>query len=194
MHFQTGKYFGEVGFFDVLADYRKYIFMKPIGLAFRLYHEGRYGNGSEGGIISPLYIGYPWLIRGYDSKTIYNQQVNGQPFAFDFNNLTGSRIAIANVELRFPFTGPQQLSLIKSRYLGSDINLFFDAGLAWDSSHPPVLQWNLEQGKRTPLFSSGISVRFNVMGYLVLEPYYAIPFQDGGFSNAHFGLNITPGW
>lgn len=45
-----------------------------------------------------------------------------------------------------------------------------------------------------PFFSSGASIRINVLGALFLEPYYAIPFHNGGFRNGMFGINVTPGW
>ena len=101
---------------------------------------------------------------------------------------------VGNVELRLPFIGPERLALIKSKWFGADVNLFFDGGLAWDSKNTPLLRWKPETGKRTPFFSTGLSLRVNVLGYIVVEPYYAIPFQNGGFSNGNFGLNITPGW
>jgi hypothetical protein len=44
------------------------------------------------------------------------------------------------------------------------------------------------------VLSSGISLRVNVFGYLILEPFYAVPWQNGGFKNANFGLNFVPGW
>ena len=191
--FQVGKYFGEVGFYSLLADYRKYFFIKPVGLAFRLYHYGRYGNKAENNIMSPLYLAYPWLIRGYDSRSVYNL-IENESIPFDISNLSGSRIMVINAELRMPFVGAERLALIKSRWFGADVNLFFDGGLAWDSENTPVLQWDAAPGKRTPVFSTGLSIRVNVLGYLVLEPYYAVPLQNGGFSNGNFGLNITPGW
>ncbi|MBN2480245.1 MAG: PD40 domain-containing protein [Bacteroidales bacterium] len=192
--YQIGKYFGEVGFFSVLGDYRNYFFRKPFGLAFRLYHYGRYGNKAENDIMSPLYLGYPWLVRGYDSRSIYNNNVDSESIDFDISHLSGSRMAVGNIELRIPVIGPERLGLIKSRYVGTDFNLFFDGGLAWDSENKPVLQWKYDPAKRTPVFSTGVSVRVNVMGYIILEPYYAFPLQNGGFKNGNFGLNITPGW
>lgn len=189
---QLSKNFGELRFYTILVDYRKYFFIKPIGLAFRLYHYGRYGNSAENDIMSPLYIGYPWLIRGYDSKSIYDQ--SGENVPFDISNLSGSKFMIANAEIRWPFIGAERLALIKSKWFGADMNLFFDGGLAWDSKNSPVLRWNTEAGRRTPVFSTGLSLRVNLLGYLIMEPYYAIPLQNGGFSNGSFGLNITPGW
>ena len=43
------------------------------------------------------------------------------------------------------------------------------------------------------VFSTGASARFNLLGVLILEWYYAIPWQRperGG----HFGFLISPGW
>jgi hypothetical protein len=34
----------------------------------------------------------------------------------------------------------------------------------------------------------------NLFGYLILEPYVAVPWQNGGFSNTNFGLNFIPGF
>jgi hypothetical protein len=190
MRLQTSKNFGAMGFFSVLADYRKYFFVNPTAFAVRLYHYGRYGNDSGNNLISPLYIGYPWMVRGYDSRNIYEDE-NGQTSDFNIDNLVGTRMFVGNLEFRIPFTGPEQLALIKSRYLGSDLNIFFDAGLAWDDVNKPFWQ---NSGQREPVFSTGISARVNVLGYIVLEPYYAFPLQNGGFKNGSFGLNITPGW
>ncbi len=47
---------------------------------------------------------------------------------------------------------------------------------------------------RFPVVSTGASLRINLFGYLVLEPYYAFPLQNGGFRNGQFGLNFVPGW
>jgi hypothetical protein len=44
-----------------------------------------------------------------------------------------------------------------------------------------------------PVFSAGISSRFNLFGYMVLEAYYAFPFQRPE-RGAHFGFQIAPGW
>ncbi|HDR51272.1 MAG TPA: tolB protein precursor, partial [Mariniphaga anaerophila] len=56
--YQIEKYFGAVDFFTGLLDYRKYFFINPVTLAFRGYHYGRYGKGSETDIVSPIYLGY----------------------------------------------------------------------------------------------------------------------------------------
>jgi hypothetical protein len=73
-----------------------------------------------------------------------------------------------------------------------------DSGLAWNHGNKLGFKKDLTGGAdseyRFPLFSTGASVRINLFGYLVLEPYYAFPLQNGGFRNGTFGLNFVPGW
>ncbi len=194
--FQIDKYFGATNIFTGLADYRKYFWMKPVGLAVRAYSYGLYGAGSETDVLQPLYLGYPWLIRGYE-RAAYGRQDPNSAGSFDISRLSGTRMAVANAELRLPLSGPEQLSLISSRYLLTDLNLFVDAGLAWNRGDK-VVSWESEAltgtDERYPLVSTGISLRINLLGYLVLEPYYAFPLQNGGFKNGVFGLNFLPGW
>jgi Tol biopolymer transport system component len=184
------KNFGYYDHVSTLVDYRKYIFMNPVSLAFRGYGYGRWG-GSGDVLLNNLYLGYPWLVRGYDNITDYAGDDGG---AITIDDLVGSRMVVSNVELRIPFTGPKKLSLIGSKYLFSDLALFFDAGLAWDSGITPEIKWEKENiNDRIPVFSTGISLRVNLFGYMILEPYYAFPLQvpDAG---GVFGINFTPGW
>jgi Tol biopolymer transport system component len=191
---QAEKYFGVLGFYTGLVDYRKYFYLKPVNLSFRLYHYGRYGKDAESNFISPLFIGYPWLVRGYESGSLYH----GPPADMSvvgLDQLTGSRILVGNAELRFPLSGPERLALIRSKWVFADFNLFFDAGLAWNSQHSPSLKWRAgSPSERIPVCSAGPSLRINLFGYLVIEPFYAFPFQNGGLKNGVFGINFTPGW
>ncbi len=192
--FQLEKYFGVLDYFSVLSDYRKYFFINPVNFSFRIYHYGRYGKGTDRDITTPLYLGYPWLVRGYESQSFYNSP-NKDGNNLSFSQLSGSKLLVGNVEFRLPFTGPERLALIKSKWLFTDINLFFDGGLAWNSFDSIELKWQTSSlTERIPVFSTGASVRVNLFGYLVIEPFYAIPFQNGGLDNGVFGLNFTPGW
>jgi hypothetical protein len=77
----------------------------------------------------------------------------------------------------------------------TDLNLFFDAGVAWNKGSEISFDWNPESfDKRIPVYSAGLSARVNLLGALVVEPYLAVPFQNGGFNNLSFGLNFIPGW
>jgi len=42
--------------------------------------------------------------------------------------------------------------------------------------------------------STGISLRINIFGAFVLEPYVAIPFQRTDVQKPVFGLTFAPGW
>lgn len=194
---QVEKYFGSVNTISTLVDYRQYFKFRPLSLAFRFYNYGMYGEDAESGIIPPFYLGYPWLIRGYE-----NISWSGNDFLtdekFNVSRLSGTRIMVANAEIRLPFTGPERLALIKSKWLMTDLNLFFDAGMAWNRENKVTFVQDLSKGVdgsyRFPVLSTGASIRINLFGYLVLEPYYAFPLQNGGFRNGQFGLNFVPGW
>ncbi|MGH7443786.1 MAG: BamA/TamA family outer membrane protein, partial [Longimicrobiales bacterium] len=111
----------------------------------------------------------------------------------EFDRLSGTRIAVANFELRLPLLGVQELGLIEFPYAPVEIAPFFDAGLAWSSEEEPVLEFARRSGERVPVFSTGLSARVNLLGFMVLEAYYAYPFQrpDEGW---HWGFNLSPGW
>jgi hypothetical protein len=71
-------------------------------------------------------------------------------------------------------------------------------GLAYDNdskvafrSAPRTINGVME---RIPATSVGVSLRVNVFGYFILEPYYAIPFQRKDVGTGLFGLVFAPGW
>ncbi len=191
---QLSKYFGVVGHYTSLIDYRKYFYIRPYTLAFRSYNYGRWGQDAENSLLSPVYIGYPWLVRGYNrsnaSLMSYESSETG------LNNLFGSKVMVSNIEFRIPLTGPDRISIIKSRMILSDFNLFADGGLAWNSNDKLGFDWlNPEPGERVPVFSYGASVRINLFGYAVIEPFYAVPVGKGiGIKDGSFGISFFPGW
>src|SRR5690606_36238445 len=205
------QYFGDYNFTALNVDLRKYNRYKPVTIAARLYSYMRVGKDESA--LYPLYIGYPYLIRGYESG---NVDVTGN---IGFSELSGSRMAVGNFEIRIPFTGPEKLALVKSGLLFSDLNFFVDAGMAWyggntikmsrtdedkinvvDESGNVILGSDNQPLKmfdpnvRVPVFSAGVSLRVNLFGAMILEPYYAIPFQKTKSKIGTFGLNFAPGW
>ncbi|PKP36456.1 MAG: tolB protein precursor, partial [Bacteroidetes bacterium HGW-Bacteroidetes-15] len=196
--FQVDKVFGYVNYWGTLFDYRKYIFVKPFSFAFKSFYYGRHGKSF--GFIYPLYLGYPWLIRGYDNNSFSNQMNIDGP-KIDPTQLMGNQMALVNFEIRFPFTGPERLTAFKSKFFFTELALFADAGVAFDYIRTAKLREGfkdlsaLKDLTNNPFVSSvGISLRINVFGALILEPFYAIPFQLGGIDAVTFGLNFTPGW
>lgn len=196
--FGAEQIFGTVNMTSVTADYRRYIFMKPFTFAFRGTHYGRYGQEADDqGIFYPLYLGYPGFVRGLDYNSLYKLQGSsliGEDWSFE--SLLGSKVLLAGAEIRFPFTGPERLALISSGFLFTELTFFFDAGVAWRGGDNITLDPDQvrEPGKRYPYFSIGPSLRINVFGALILEPFYAFPFQTGGISKGVWGFNFLPGW
>lgn len=198
------QYFGDYNFTAYTFDLRKYNRYQPLTIAARAYTYMRAGRHENA--LYPLFLGYPHLIRGYESSSFRNSTGS-----FNFNSLMGTRIAVFNFELRLPFTGPEKLAAIRSGMLFSDLNLFFDAGLAWSSdskvafrSTPRLIESQpnpndpnlppIEIYERIPALSAGVSLRVNLFGAMVLEPYYAFPFQRTDVQFGTFGLNFAPGW
>jgi hypothetical protein len=196
--------FGTYKYFTPTIDLREYARVAPVTFAARLYGYGRFGNT---GSLYPLYVGYPYLIRGYESQTFYNGNNKASTNGFTIDQLSGNRIAVANFEVRLPFSGPEKLSQFKSKFFFTELNLFFDAGLAWNAGNEIKFQSGPDpigklpngltvynQNQRVPATSAGISLRVNMFGAFVLEPYLAYPFNRTDVSKPVFGLGFTPGW
>lgn len=189
---EVSKYFGVVNLQTALADYRKYFRFAPFTLATRNMYNARFGRDADNGKLPPLFLGYPTLVRGYDALDFATESNRTN---LSINDLLGSKIFVTNAELRFPFTGPERLSAIKSRFLFSELSLFTDGGIAWGSNQTPgSKESGLVPVNSRFIMSSGVSLRINLFGYLVIEPFYAIPWQNGGLKNASFGLNFSPGF
>ncbi len=189
------RMFGEINMYNIVADYRHYIRARPFTFAMRGIHYGRYGKDSDNNIFYPLYLGYPGFVRGYDYSSL-GQIESTFDDAFAFEQLIGTRVLLAGLEVRIPFTGPEQLALISIGFFFTELAWFLDAGVAWNDNSRITLDRSqgLEPGNRFPLFSTGPSLRINLFGALVLEPYLALPFHTRGIQEAVWGLNFIPGW
>jgi Tol biopolymer transport system component len=188
---QTG---GSVNFSGVLADYRTYWMpVRPYTFALRGLYYGRYGRQAEDERLPTLYLGYPGLVRGYDVGSFEpgecGAQVNGSCPAFD--RLIGSRVAIANAELRFPlwggfggdgFYGPLPIELA----------VFSDAGIAWGRTSSPFFKG----GDREPVASVGAAARINLFGFAVAEIDYVRPLDRPNRSGRGWlwQFNLRPGF
>jgi Tol biopolymer transport system component len=204
--FEVSPTIGSYTFQTALADYRRYLFVQPVTFAVRGLHYGRYGKDSEARledgryVLSPLYLGYEPLVRGYARESFDAQRecrvlnaTNPDLWCPAFQRLLGTRIAVANLELRIPLFGVPEFGLINFPYLPLEVAPFLDAGVAWASDDTPTFEFVRRSDARVPVFSTGVSARANILGYLVLEAYYAYPFQrpDKGW---HWGFQVAPGW
>lgn len=180
------KYMGEWNFISTTVDVRKYHYLRPVSLGFRVFHYGRYGDGARQ--LPPLYVGDPTLVRGYTFSTFSRFQ----DYGLNLNELTGSKFLVSNFEIRLPFTGPERLSMLKSKFLFTELAFFVDGGVAWNDFSDFRNEEGTNALRPQPIFSTGLSGRINVFGALILEPYYAIPIQQN--TRGVFGVNIIPGW
>ncbi|MBA3673259.1 MAG: PD40 domain-containing protein, partial [Gemmatimonadaceae bacterium] len=193
--FELSPTFGTLTYTTALADYRKYAFARPFTFAFRGLHYGRYGRNAEDSTrLYPLFLGEETLVRGYsvgsfDAATECPRNGRSCP-AFD--RLLGSRLAVASAEFRIPVFGVPEYGLLTVPFLPLTVSPFVDAGVAWDAAQTP--SFSSDQAKfRIPVISAGISARANVLGYAVIEFYYAKPFQRPG-KGWVYGIQLAPGW
>jgi len=192
--------FGSLNYRTFLADYRRYIFAKPTTFAVRALHFGRYGSHANDQRLSPLYLGYETLVRGYSIESFNAAECSEPPegqqegVCPEFQRLIGTRVGVASFEIRLPLIGTEELGLINFPFLPTEISPFFDIGVAWDDERSPSFEFSTTSSAlNIPVASAGVSARFNVLGYVVLEAYYAYPFQRPN-KGWHLGFNLAPGW
>jgi Tol biopolymer transport system component len=207
----TGTY-GTYTFATVTADYRRYFYTKPFTFAVRAMHRGNYGIGEDerGTRIGQelLYQPYfPGFVRGYSASSIEADECGAPQFNEEtgqidtcpvFNRLQGTRTGLASAEVRTILLGTEQVGLLNFPYLPTELSLFADAGIAWTKDEAPTLRFVSGDEATTtteqiPVFSVGASTRLNVLGFAIVEIFYAYPFQrpEQGW---HFGFALTPGW
>lgn len=186
---------GDLNFNTALADWRKYIFHRPVTLALRGLHYGRYGSGADDNRISPLYLGQGSLVRGYDPYSI--DAVECTPSAGSsacpvFDRLVGSRILATSIELRAPLLGTREYGLINAPFLPTEIFAFADAGAAWSKGDDVTFKWATRTSEHVPVASVGLGLRI-LLSYIPIEIYAAKPFQRPD-EDIVYGFNIIPGW
>ncbi len=191
---------GTVGFRSLTLDYRRYFNDGgPLTVAARGLHLGRYGNirALDDQKFGTYFLGFETLIRGYAFDS-FNQSrectvsLTGSSCP-EIDRLFGHRLGVVNVELRLPFTGIEEFGVIDFPYVPVEFTAFTDVGMAWDSERPGALVWSRDSSERIPLVSSGVSARLNLLGFLVMEAYYAYPWQrpEKGW---HWGVHVAPAW
>jgi Tol biopolymer transport system component len=167
--------FGSIQFSNVLADYRRYFMPAQFyTLAGRVMHFGRYGADAESPLLSPLFLGYPTLVRGYDVGSFSADECPGPVGACPvFDRLLGSRMLVANLEFRFPLLRPFGVSRGMYGPLPVELALFADTGVAWGSGERP----DFLGGERRPVSSIGTALRTNVFGFAVAQFAFVRPLD-----------------
>ena len=178
--------FGKLAFADVLVDARRYFMpVRPVTLAVRLEHVGRYGPDAGDPRLTPLVVGLQSRVRGYDLRTFAADECGRLATECSLiGELTGARLAVINLELRAPLMGLLTGDLSYGR-LPVDVVAFVDAGFLWTRT--------MESGLERDRFRSvGIGARANIGGF-PFEITAARPFDRGG-AGWTTSLLLRPGW
>ncbi len=200
---EVGATFGTINYNTLTLDYRRY-FSPTTNMTFavRGLHFGRYGSQIDDperrrGVIQDIYLGFETLIRGYSRYSLDPVQECRPTAEFRecpvFERLLGQRVGVVNAELRIPLIGTDRYGLLDFGFIPTELSLFADAGVAWSGDDTPTWEWSRTSQERIPVASAGVSTRFNVLGALIFEVYYAYPFQRPG-KGAHWGFQLAPGW
>jgi Tol biopolymer transport system component len=183
---------GTLDFTGVLADGRQYVMpFRPLTLAGRVLHYGRYGSSSEDPRMSLIYLGTQGLVRGYDVGSFDANECESLELqrCDAFDRLLGSRVVVANVEARAPLFGLFSRGGDYYGFFPVDIVAFFDAGLAWTRGETP---WRGDASREWAR-SAGIALRANLMGFAIAEVNYVRPLDrpDRGW---RWQFNFVPGF
>ncbi|HET9131396.1 MAG TPA: BamA/TamA family outer membrane protein, partial [Terriglobia bacterium] len=191
--FEVSANAGSLQFTTALVDYRRYFRLpEKLSLAGRFLHFGRYGKESDDVRLQDVSIGYASLVRGYSIGSFTanecgaSLQINGACPALD--QLFGSRIAVANAELRLPLLGP--FAAITTRSVPPvEAAAFYDAGAAWRKTETiPVFG----DGSRHLVRSYGGTFRMNLLGFAIGQVSYVRPLDRG--KGWHFEFALTSGF
>jgi outer membrane protein assembly factor BamA len=178
--------FGGLTFADVRLDARRYFMpFRPITIAARVEHVGRYGPGAADARLTPLVTGLQSFVRGYDLRTFAADECGRFATACSLlDQLSGSRFGLLNLEMRAPLLGLLTGDL---DYGGLPIEAiaFMDAGFLWTRQPSGAIE-------RDRFRSVGVGGRANLGGF-VLEMTAARPFDraDNGWTVSFL---LRPGW
>lgn len=180
---------GNVDWTTYSADLRRYdpILFNFLTLATRFTANVSVGpNEAE----FPKFIGRPDFIRGYDREFYASDcsSSSSDPTACAAGQLLGSRVAFANVELRFPLVRRFDLGLLPISLPPVDGLVFYDWGMAWGAgqtvygSRPNNYDFATQ---RYPLRSYGMGIRLNLFNFALIRWDYAIPL-DGSLKRGYW--------
>jgi dipeptidyl aminopeptidase/acylaminoacyl peptidase len=189
--FEVSPTFGDLNMTTASLDFRQYVMpFRPLTLAARGLHVGRYGTGGEDSRLYPLFLGYPSLVRGYDSGSFDASEctITSDGSCPEFDRLIGSRVLVFNGEARVPlfglFSGNFDYGPIPAEVFG-----FFDAGVAWTRAERP----SFADGSRPWVTSAGFGARVNLFGFAIGE-FNAARALDRPGKGWQFVFNLRPGF
>jgi Tol biopolymer transport system component len=186
---------GSWQFTAALVDYRRYLYFRPFTLAFRGMMFGRFGRDADR---FPVFVGNTELLRGYTAGSLRDHECVADPTLQtecpEIDQLIGSKIAVTNIELRFPLTRQLVLGFLPIGFPPIEGAIFYDMGMAWDDAS--IVKWNRSSTEdpvrvRTPLRSWGGSIRANMFGLLIMRIDYTKPL-DRARKQAYWTVSLGP--
>jgi WD40 repeat protein len=194
--FQITPSVGNLRWIEYLTDYRRYdpIIFNTITIATRFLASASVGR-DEGAF--PKYVGRPEYVRGYDNANFSGYECTGYIGGganCETEQLVGSRVMVANAEIRFPLVRRFDLGTLPIGLPPIEGLFFFDAGLAWSRGQevslkkPEDYDFNLQ---RYPLRSYGAGIRVNLFNLAILKWDYAIPLDKPG-RKANWTFSLGP--
>ena len=174
--FAIAPTFGTLAFTSVNADYRRYLMpVRPFTIAVRALHLGRYGGSSDDPRLLPLVLTLRDVVRGYGDI--------GRNAGPD-SPLSATRMAIANIEMRFPYYALWSRHT-RSSALPIEALLFYDSGRFW-------LPRAHTEAASTMLQSLGVGARIAAGGSVFeIDGVRQIDRRSGGWT---FAINFQPGF
>jgi hypothetical protein len=184
---------GSLNFTSGLVDYRKYFMpARFYTVAVRGMHYGRYGRDAEDSRLIPLFLGYPEFVRGYGINSFTAGECSTTSGSCPtFDRLVGSKMAVANMEFRFPLLRPFGVSSHMYGPIPVEVALFADSGVAWNRGEN--ISFQSGGAGRKPVSSAGITFRAAVLGFAIAQIDFARPFNRPGRGWV-WGFSLTPGF
>jgi hypothetical protein len=194
--FEYAPAIGSAQWQQVSTDYRRYdpLLFSYLTLATRVQSDLTMGRDEAQ---FPKYIGRPFFVRGYDRENLNGLQCDFAPGQVQGTcpsvQLSGTRVAFANVELRAAVLGPRTFNL-PIALPPVELVGFYDAGVAWSrgqtvyGSQPDNFDLTTQ---RYPLRSYGYGVRLNLFGIALIRWDYSIPL-DGANRKGYWIWTIGP--
>jgi hypothetical protein len=196
----SGTAGSRVNFASILLDYRTYFnFARYYSFVVRLS-----GAASVGGTPQNYFIGGTenWINRQFENNTIPISSV--QDFIFttpaiplrghNFNAQNGTRFALINTELRFPFLQALPLGPIPIPLYYLMGTIFADAGVAWSNDSRLRLRFKDAPTGQTPYYNDilagvGWGIRTVFLGF-VLRFDMAWAYYTQGFSEPKYYISL----
>jgi hypothetical protein len=150
--------FGDLSYVRLLLDERRYAMpVKPYTIATRILHLGQYGPDADDPRLLPAFLGSRQFVHGYSWGSLKCPPASeGNCEALE--DLLGSRLVVANLELRVPVLGIRARDI---RYgpVPLDAFIFADGGVVWSQPLAQTLR-----RERHVISSVGAGVRINAFG------------------------------